>query len=324
MIWKNPMHALHTPTQRELEKLLDYAHYEGFSSYVNQTKHRATFKEDRAKAQAMMAELRERMYRDGPPLYHEEYAAAVYLLLYHTGRCVAAQFAYRELFKRIGTPTSLLVHDVGAGTGAGRAGLALAIVEGLNFCEVRYTAQEPSEAMLKAGRDFYHELLMGMPIETREKLKRPTWLYEETDQPAQSDWNLAGDPTRIVTAFHLSVPYDQNKLPEVQQAAEASMKAALQHIKPHVGVFTAPAGKEEQLRTIIDQYPGWQQPVPDDIPLPTVKERKEQPTHAYWRAAEEGFVPPKDGENPSLEERSRRRFQPGPGTLFMRFAERKE
>ena len=103
-------------------------------------------------------------------------------------------------------PRALYVCDVGAGTGAGLVGLSLALSDWPQKPIVYFDSVEPSDAMRKAGTLFWRAFsqIRGDTyniIENSDSLKHfKSTPYELPELP--------DDAMRIVSAFHLSFPYD--------------------------------------------------------------------------------------------------------------------
>ncbi len=194
------------------------------------------------------------MERVRPPDYDDPYVAAAYVVKYHLSHCMMAYWAFRILFKRVGVPNTLYVCDVGAGTGAARVGLALALSKRKKSPPIiHFDAVEPSAAMCRAGNAFWKDL----PPEIADLVARPgcgyrPYLAVPKQLPAMATHD---DVLRVVTAFHLSLPYGKG-WGNVGKDARHSIQSALHLVSshPHVGVFTAHSGKAGSLKQAVGDY----------------------------------------------------------------------
>ena len=134
--------------------------------------------------------------------YSDPYVAAAYLVKYHLSHCIMAYWAFGLLFDRVGVSNALYVCDVGAGTGAARVGLALALSErSESLSAIHFDAVEPSAAMRDAGSFFWKALPRSV------KAHVPRCGYREGDAVPEQLPDIRDDALRVVTAFHLSLPW---------------------------------------------------------------------------------------------------------------------
>ena len=245
------------PNQLEL----DNAHERGFRAFLADIRHNAASPVHRRNASNALMALMDGVRGRGPdPKYSEPLVAGAYIVRYHLSHCALAYWAFNLLFERVGVPETLYVCDVGAGTGASRVGLLLALNEHPNNVEVYFDTYEPSATMMRAGNCFWEALrdalVVKHPIKYRESQTCPTEL------PRLSD-----DAIRVVTAFHLSLPYnsDLTIYPFMSRygksrslsPAQQSLQSALNFVKPNAGIFTCHTNKENSLRQAVDSFPGW-------------------------------------------------------------------
>ena len=181
---------------------LDIPHTRGFISFLSQIKHDSECVENRSQASKALSSLIRDLSRGDIPDYNNHYIAASYIVQYHLSHCVLAYRAFKKFFDIVDFPDALYVCDVGAGTGAGRVGLALALSECPELPTVYFDACEPSSAMLSAGSCFWSSLPNSLTSRVPDCAYRP-----RTTLPSDMPANLHG-ALRIVTAFHISLPYD--------------------------------------------------------------------------------------------------------------------
>ena len=166
-----------------LRRGLDQAHEQGFRRFLRDIGHNARNPAHRRRASTALVTLMAGLNRGAPthdphvaagyesyesqaglpaaPDYDDPYVAAAYMVRYHLSHCMMAYWAFKHLLGHAGSiPSALYVCDVGAGTGAARVGLALALLQLKDPpSTIHFDAVEPSCAMRAAGRFFgrlYH------------------------------------------------------------------------------------------------------------------------------------------------------------------------
>ena len=248
---------LDTPTIFESPSLdvrcqLDEAHEQGLRSFLHDIGHNQHNPEHRRRASTALEMLQKELKGNEPPNYHDSYVAAAYLVKYHLSHCMMAYGAFGLLFEHFGVPTALYVCDMGAGTGAARVGLALALAQ----CKVRppsihFDAIEPSDAMRHAGGFFWEALPPGMMAGVARCVYRGGGAVPERLPDFQVD------TLRVVTAFHLSLPYDNSNWGKVGEDAEHSIQSVLGLVPPDICVFTAHSRKADSLARAVGDSTRW-------------------------------------------------------------------
>lgn len=215
------------------------------------------------------AELRDKLTNGPPPDYNDPCVAAAYLYTYHRSHCIMAYWAFQHLFGHVGgVPNTLYVCDVGAGTGAARVGLALALSEREESPPtIHFDAIEPSDAMRRAGNAFWQAL----SSETVDLVARPECDHRQYPAapkllPAMATYD---DVLRVVTAFHLSLPYENGLQENDVEDARSSIQSALDLVVPypHVGIFTANSNKTGSLKQAVGDY-DCDFPIPRHLSMP--------------------------------------------------------
>lgn len=308
-------------------RTLDSAHEKGFRAFLSDIRHNARSLTHRGRASEALVELRGGLRGRLPdPNYDDPYVVAAYLVSYHLQHCVLAYWSFKSLFRQVGFPDNLYVCDVGAGTGAGRVGLALALKEHPSYVNVYFDAYEPSRAMSQAGDCFWVSFqdFVADDLDSRYRWlqRRPTALPK-----------LPTETLRVVTGFHVSLPYDSNisRLSYYNMAyntsrysssgnlspGQQSIKSALSLVKPNAGIFTCHTGKEDSLRDTVDSFPDW-----DDkhrsVDIPKDENGVNFRSSFYINCAEDlGFAVPEEEGSP-VRTWSRYRFSPAQGVLLLR------
>ena len=291
---------------------LDKLHEQGFRDFLLYIDHDKNNHDHRCRASEALATLMEVLAQNRqPPDYGDPYVAAAYLVKYHLSHCSMAYWAFKHLLGHIGSiPNTLYVCDVGAGTGAARVGLTAALLKSKEHCEkspptIHFDAVEPSCAMRTAGGFFWDAL----PPEAKSRRIVPRCGYREgAELPEQLPPEIRDrdDTLRVVTAFHLSLPYS-DPCGNVGDA-KSSIQSALDLVCPDFGVFTAHHGKATPLKRAVGEYDC-------EFPIPRDHEGVPDRSQFYTACAEElGFKVP-DGS--PVRDWSRYRFAPPRGVLLL-------
>ena len=201
------------------------------------------------------AELRYKLTYGPPPDYNDPCVAAAYLDTYHLPHCMMAYWAFKHLLGHVGVPNALYVCDVGTGTGAARIGLALALSKRKKSPPtIHFDAFEPSDTMRRAGNAFWEAL----PSEIVGLVARPGCGHRQYPAapkllPAMATHD---DVLRVVTAFHLSLPYENGCQENDVEYARSSIQSALDLVcpHPHIGIFTANSNKTGSLKQAVGDY----------------------------------------------------------------------
>ncbi len=232
---------------------LDQAHEQGFRRFCDERN-----LDDRRRTSTALERLQNALKGNDPPDYNDTIVTAAYLVDYHPRHCMMAYWAFSLLFNRFSVHNDLYVCDVGAGTGAACVGLALALLG----CKkerkklpsaIYFDAHEPSDMMRAAGNSFVDAL----PGRIGEMVA--SFDYDEyaavsdilPDVPERLRGN--DDALRVVTAFHLSLPWYDDPFGYVGDA-ETSLQSALCRVSPHVGLFTAHSDKEGSLTQALGDF----------------------------------------------------------------------
>ena len=269
---------------RKLLSALDDAHEQGFREFLSDIGHNGLSRQDKDRASSAVPELEGSLRRSAVPDYDDPYMAAAYMVSYHLEHCLLAYWAFKNLFDKVGIPHTLYVCDVGAGTGAGRVGLLLALNEHPNNVRVYFDAYEPSVTMMQAGNRFW-EALRGVGM------TKPGLRYRESRACPTALPELPDDALRVVTAFHLSLPYNNSWSP-VDNSARESVHSTLNLVSPDAGLFTCHQDKDVVLKIIVDSFSCWDSKSSADFDIPDgprVKDKSRFYTHA---AIELGFDVP--------------------------------
>lgn len=331
---------------------LDAAHEQGFRAFLSNIGHDKRSATHRNLASDALITLRGGLQgRELDPDYNDPYIAAAYMVSYHLSHCALSYWCFKTLFARLDVPDTLYVCDVGAGTGAGRVGLSLALNEHQNDVKVYFDAYEPSAEMLRAGNRF-GEAFQGTGI------TKPIAGYRESHTGPAVLPELPDGTLRVVTAFHLSLPYNysspfrdrwpskyrwpfgdsspfddglpfddlspfsdslplDDNSPSIFNSAKESIQVALNQVSPDVGLFTCHLGKNDALKQAVGNFAGW---CDKDrlIPIPNDKDGVSSRSSFYTNCAEYlGFTVPEYEPWP-VRTWSRHRFRLPQGVLLLR------
>ncbi len=297
-------HPLHLPLLRELDK----AHDRGFRNFLSAIGHKGSEEAHLSRASNALEGLLSELKGTRVPDYGDPYLVAAYLVKFHLSHCALAYWAFRGLFHTYGIPRTLYVCDIGAGTGAGRVGLLLALSEHTSAPTIFFDACEPSSHMLSAGRYFWES------FQGTDKFELDSRYRESSSLPSALP-TIPKDTLRLVTAFHLTLPYN-GYWDDFGESAKKSVRAALWRVAPAAGLFTCSENKEESLGRVVDSYSGWAQPNNREFEIPTQDQGIDRPSRFYtYSAPHFGF---NASEGTPVRSWSRYRFSLPKGYLYLR------
>lgn len=237
------------PTGLPKYSVLDDAHEQGFRAFLHSIGHDEKVSTHRDRASRTLLRLQQDLNTNAVPDYSDPYAVAAYLVKYHLSHCSLAYWSYKGLFSQIDTlPSYLYVCDVGAGTYAGYVGLILALSELSESPVVYFDAFDTSEEMLTAGLYFLNFFIKFFPDVNR-------WNYRQFTNIPDCLPDLPKDTLRVVTAFHLSLPYDNGgfgiRYDVGPDSAQRSLQSVIQLVSPDAKIFTCHEGKVDSLRQVL-------------------------------------------------------------------------
>ena len=193
-------------------------------------------------------ELLNTLKTNDAPDYDDSFIVDAYLDIYHPQHCRLAYWVFKYLFNQFDVPNALYVCDVGAGTQAGCVGLALALSEYKEKPAVYFDAYEPKGKMRNAGCYFWSAFRdpVGANFDPHPRRILPHRLPDD----------LPANTLRVVTAFHLSLPYKWNEN-NIGEKARNSLEKAFRLVSPEYGFFTCHKDKEDSLRQAVDNSYVW-------------------------------------------------------------------
>lgn len=294
------------PNDRLLQAL-DKAHEKGLRDFLRDNGHDERCQADRKRAADAMVNLREGVNGQSVPDYGNSYVAAAYLVTYHLKHCILASWAFKSVFDQVGVPNTLYVYDVGAGTGAGRVGLALALSKYGKQPDIYFDAHEPKEAMRSAGTPFWRAFRNSVPDYFKHYRQYPT---------PKNPPNLPANTVRVVTAFYLSLPWDNQwslYWEEDVKSAKNTLEEVFRIVSPDLGIFTIPNPKKKALYKVVDDSYNWDKEFGTNIDIPNDPDNPHDlgRSHFYTNyAVDFGFEVPEAKEDPikSVRHWSRYRF----------------
>ena len=257
------------PNDRLL-RALDDAHEKGFRDFLHHNRYDARSQAHRRQATDALSNLIDGLKKGSVPNYHDPHVAAAYIVKYHLSHCIMAYWAFKSIFDRVDVPNTLYVYDVGAGTGAGRVGLALALSKWDKQPDIYFGAREPAKAMQSAGYFFWQAFRKSVPDYFKD-----FHVYTAPKEPSKFPANTV----RVVTAFHLSLPWDNqwSLKDEDVKNAKKSLGEAFRIVSPNLGIFTISDRKKSNLGRVVDDSYSWDKKsgadllldVPDDLGVKT-------------------------------------------------------
>ena len=218
------------PNHRLL-RALDKAHEKGFRDFLRDNGYDEKCQADRKQAADALSNLIDGLKKGPVPNYYDPHVAAAYIVNYHLSHCMMAFWAFKDIFDRVDVPNTLYVYDVGAGTGAGRVGLALALSKYDKQPDIYFGAHEPANAMRSAGYFFWQAFRKSVP----DYFKDP-YIYT----PLKELPKLPVNTVRVVAAFHLSLPWYKPPWDRYEyevRNAKKSLDDAFRIVTPDLGVF---------------------------------------------------------------------------------------
>ena len=235
-----------------IDQLLNKAREKGLSDFrsdygydENCGKHRELLANARKKLRNTLTKTKD------APCYEDRFIAYAYLDTYHLQHCKLAYWVFKYFFNQFDVPNALYVCDVGAGTQAGCVGLALALSEYEEKPAVYFDAYEPSDEMWNAGYCFWSAFRDSVGA----NFDPDPW----STLPHRLPDNLPANAMRVVTAFHLSLPYNNNRWDEndIGEKALNSLEKAFCLVSPEFGLFTCPQKKDDSLSQAVDRSYDW-------------------------------------------------------------------
>lgn len=187
---------------------------------------------------------------NGAPNYDNPFIVDAYLSSYHLPHCWLACWAFKYFFDQFGIPKALYVCDVGAGTQAGCIGLALILSRYKEKPTVYFDAYEPKDKMRNAGSCFWSAF--------RDSVAANFDPHPRSTLPHRLPDDLPANALRVVTAFHLSLPYNNRwKENNIGEKAQNSLEKAFRLVSPKYGFFTCHKDKEDSLCQAVDNSFIW-------------------------------------------------------------------
>ncbi len=219
-----------------------------------------------------------------PPNYDDPFIVDAYLDDYHLKHCQLASWVFSYFFSQLGSiPNALYVCDVGAGTQAGCVGLASALSKYKEKPAIYFDAYEPSNEMWSAGYYVWSVFRdsIGANFDPEPCGTLPHRLPD----------NLPDNALRIVTAFHLSLPYNNKwKENDIGEKALNSLEQAFCLVSPKYGLFTCHKNKENSLKQAVDNSSYiWNKEKGSKPVLPYPPENLPKDSILLWKEVERGF-----------------------------------
>ena len=238
-------------------ELLDLAHERGFVDYLRNIGHDKENASHISGASRALAQVQKELNTNRGPKYEDPYIVSSYLVRYHLQHCSLSYWAYKVIFDHLESiPSSMYVCDVGAGTKSGLIGLILALSERPETPFVTFDSFDTSREMLSGGACFL-EHFKGYFPEVKD------WNLRDFVEPPEVLPALPPNTLRLLTAFHLSLPYSDRDLyrggynPRGKpHPAQSSLQATMRLVAPEITMFTCHEDKVGSLgRFLGNTYP---------------------------------------------------------------------
>ncbi len=192
--------------------------------------------------------LKKSLLTNEGPNYKDPGIVGAYLKKYHLSHYTMTFQLFATILKSI-PKQNIYVCDIGAGTAAGLAGILVAL-----DCQTKldvnlyFDMVESSEEMTEAAMLFLNRLNISSK-NSRVKMRCFSSMDSSFALPT-----LPNGTTKIVTAFHLSLPYDLSLLQTDLGAPSRTLKQALKKINPPHGLFTTNENKMDTLHNTVSQH----------------------------------------------------------------------
>ena len=222
-------------------RALDDAHVNGFRALMDGIS-RGECGQQKLSPSDALVHLQDSLNQNFPTDYDDPHVAAAYMVSYHLSHCMMAYWSFSQLFRRVGIPNELYVCDIGAGTGAGVVGMQLALSVRRATPRVYFDYCEPSLAMRYAGISFIAKLPDHL-----NSTYIGNHLRDVASVPDSLPDGLSENALRVVSAFHLSLPYDSQFCVTDLTEVRRSLQDAMDLTKPHACLFTCHRNKLESL-----------------------------------------------------------------------------
>lgn len=239
---------------------LDHGLHWGFNEFARHMSF-TEFPDEQHPAKFAMNTLARNLRRGGKPRYDCKYITGAYLIMYQLRHCIMAYRTYDALLGRFKALRELNVYDVGSGAEAGLIGLKLAMANKGHFPKVTYHSVEPSNCMRTAGKIMLDALTVD-PVEQLQHIQNDGSI---ADLPS----DLGEGVVRIVTAFHLSLPWSDNRYNSRDSAIE-TLTHVLDKINPDVFLCTCHLRKLGSLQEAVGQHRKFQDFSAEHVAIPAV------------------------------------------------------
>ncbi len=192
--------------------------------------------------------LKKDLLKNEGPNYKDPGIVGAYLKKYHSSHFTMTFQLFATILKSI-PKQNIYVCDIGAGTAAGLAGILVAL-----DCQTKldvnlyFDMVESSDEMTEAAKLFLNRL----NISSKNSLVEMRW-FSSVDSSFVPP-TLPNGTTKIVAAFHLSLPYELYLLQTHLGDPSRTLKQALKKINPPHGLFTTNEYKMDTLHNTVRQH----------------------------------------------------------------------
>lgn len=249
---------------RDLLGELDHARQKSFHEFARHSSFSKSPGEFHP-ARFAVNELWQSLMGKSTPRYYDEYITGAYFILYQLRHCIMAFRTYVALLRRFNTLRELYVCDVGAGAEAGLIGLRLALGHTGERPLVTFQSIEPSKNMHTAGMLMFNALTIDPIRRFRHSRNQKAIATPPAD--------IEAGALRIVTAFHLSLPWNEPSFRvHNPDSGPTTLTRVLEAVDPDIYLGTCHSSKLDSFQHAVGRHRNFQRYTRQHFMIPTGRE----------------------------------------------------